>query len=1265
MMQKPISDADVRMAAASSAVIPVRVTIVTLDGHMASALERARRVLLQDMPGLELTLHAATEMGGDVEAMERCRKDIADADVVIAHMIFLEDQINMIKPWLDGRRDHCDAMVGCLAAAEIVKLTKLGDFEMSKPTGGALGFLKRLRGKSKSGGSGGQSQMKLLRQLPKLLKFIPGKAQDVRAYFLTMQYLLAGSEDNIVNLVRFLVGRYATGPRRALRNRVGSSEPIHYPDVGLYGKSLAHGVGEDLDAYRAAEGSTPQAGTVGVLVMRSYVLANNTAHYAAVIAALRAKGLNVITAFASGLDGRPAIERYFMKDGVTTVDAVLSLTGFSLVGGPAYNDASAAEDMLARLDVPYLSAFASEFQSLQKWGASNQGLTPVEATIMVSLPEIDGASGPILFGGRNDGSGVCRGCDRNCAFDNGIDARDMQPCLERADMLAARLSKMVRLRRKAVADRRVSVVIYNFPPNGGATGTAAYLGVFHSLFNTLSAMKAQGYDVDLPTDADALRHAILDGNAQQFGQAANIAARVDADTHVRRERWLADIEAAWGPAPGKTQTDGRDIFILGANFGKVFVGVQPPFGYEGDPMRLLFENGFAPTHAFSAFYTYLREDLDVDAVVHFGTHGALEFMPGKQTGLTADCWPDRLIGDLPNIYLYAANNPSEGALAKRRSAATLVSHLTPPVAKAGLYKGFADLKATIDRYRSVTPDKAEERIDIAQVIRSQAEVLDLVDADSSPWFGDAAAEILALTEAVREMEMSLIPHGLHVVGNVMDAAQRLDLLISCNVAAGDDALPESLVEAIAAGRQVLCNDHQRELVARLETLNTVLKVDHETPAILHALNGGYIRPVSGGDVVRAPEIAPTGRNIHGFDPFRLPSAYACADGAAQAELLIQRYRDDHDGAMPKRIAMVLWGTDNLKSEGAPIAQTLALVGAKPRFDSFGRLAGADLIALEELGRARIDVVVTLSGIFRDLLPLQTKLLAEAFLKAAKADDEPLAMNPIRAHALEYMAEHDCEIETAALRVFSNAAGAYGSNVNLLIDSGVWDHEDELADAYSARKGFAYGVDGKPVQRSDVLNSVLASVEMAYQNIESVELGITTVDHYFDTLGGISQAIRKNGGGRAAVYVGDQTAGKAKVRTLSEQVTLESRTRTLNPKFYEALLDHGYEGVRQIEAQVTNTMGWSATTGEVAPWIYQDITETFVLDAAMRDRLAKLNPKASAKLANRLIEASDRNFWQPDEATLAALLDASDELEDRLEGIVPTAADSPAALEAAE
>jgi magnesium chelatase subunit H len=1249
----------------------MRVVLVTMDSHLASAAERAGRTLARTLPGLSFTVHAAAEWSDDSAALERCRADIARGDLVIATMLFMEDHFLPVLPALQARRDHCDAMVCAMSASEVMKLTRMGKFSMDGSASGPMSFLKKLRGKPEAKTddpaartSAGAKQMAMLRRLPKILRFIPGTAQDVRAYFITLQYWLAGSEENVTSLVHYLVDRYAAGPRKVLRGLAKAQPPVEYPEVGIYHPRMPGRMSDDLAALpRVAV--TGKRGTVGLLLMRSYLLAGNAGHYDGVITALEARGLRVIPAFATGLDARPAIERFFFANGQPSVDAVVSLTGFSLVGGPAYNDARAAEDILARLDVPYLAVTPVEFQTLDQWEDSDRGLLPVEATMMVAIPELDGATGSMVFGGRSDRVAAQAGASAAPAG-SAAQAHDMVSHTERADALAARVGKLVDLRRVPRAERKVAAVIFNFPPNAGNTGTAAYLAVFESLYNTLAGMQRAGYTVEMPGSVDDLRERLINGNAARHGAPANVHARVSADDHVRRERHLKEIEAQWGPAPGRLQSDGSSIFVLGERFGNVFVGIQPGFGYEGDPMRLLFEKGFAPTHAFSAFYRWLREDFGAHAALHFGTHGALEFMPGKQAGMSQTCWPDRLIGDLPNLYLYASNNPSEGAIAKRRAAATLISYLTPPVTQAGLYRGLVELKAGIERWRTLEPEAAAERGEIARLVQAQAAMLELAEAE--PAWGEAAdTRIVRLAEELLELEYSLIPQGLHVVGTAPTAAERADMLLALAEATHGSRPERAAIEALVSGlspTDALAAGGMAEteasvaLLTELAAADALMAEDHELQGILHALDGGFIRPAPGGDLLRTPAILPTGRNLHGFDPFRLPSAFAVKDGAQQAERLLQRHQADGH-AFPESIALVLWGTDNLKSEGAPIAQALALIGARPRFDSYGRLAGAELIALEQLGRPRVDVVITLSGIFRDLLPLQIKLLAEAAFLAASAD-EPPEMNFVRKHALAFMAEQGGDIEAASLRVFGNAEGAYGANVNHLIDNSRWDDEDELAETYTRRKGFAYGRSGRPVQQAALLKSVLAGVELAYQNLDSVELGVTTVDTYFDTLGGISRAVQRAKSQvqgapaeAAPVYIGDQTrdaVGGGTVRTLSEQVALETRTRMLNPKWYEGMLKHGYEGVRQIEVHVTNTMGWSATTGQVQPWVYQQLSETFVLDPAMRERLAKLNPTASAKVASRLLEASDRQFWKPSPEVLEALRRAGEELEDRLEGV---------------
>jgi magnesium chelatase subunit H len=1229
MTPRPTSDAE---------ATPIRFVLVTMDRHIGSSVDAAQELLQEDLPGLTINLHSAAEWEEDPASLHRCVEDIGRGDIIFVNMLFLEPHIQAILPALEARRPQCDAMVCCISAGEVIRMTRMGSFDMSAPARGPLALLKKLRGSKSSRGapSAGAKQMAMLRRLPKILRFIPGTAQDVRAYFLTLQYWLAGSQTNIANMIRYLVGRYAGGGQ-GIKTSVPAEAPVEYPEVGLYHPDLPGKITEDRSELPKPEG--PVQGSVGLLVMRSYLLSGDTRHYDAVIRAFEARGLQVVTAFASGLDARPAVEAYFMEEGRSTVDALVSLTGFSLVGGPAFNDARAAEELLARLDVPYLSAQAIEFQTVEQWSASQRGLLPVESTIMLAIPELDGATGPVVFGGRQS---------------DGQSTRKMMPVPDRIEALTSRVERWVQLRNKPRSERNVAIVLFNFPPNGGAAGTAAFLSVFESLYATLRALDAAGYAVDVPESVDALRAAVVQGNAEQLGTDGNVAHHIAVDDHVRREPYLAEIEAQWGPAPGKHLTDGRSLFVQGAHFGRVFVGLQPTFGYEGDPMRLLFESGFAPTHAFSAFYRYLREDFAADAVLHFGTHGALEFMPGKQAGMSGRCWPDRLIGDLPHVYLYAANNPSEGTLSKRRAAATLISYATPPVAEAGLYRGLLELRESLDRWRQLTPDDVGERDRLAGLVQAEAAELDL--AEIEPAWSDPDTEIERLLDKLLEYETTLIPDGMHVLGQAPEPEQQVAQLAAMAECLSGAPVPESLVQHLVehpddapSAEDTLPEDVRAQILRAHRLMNE----DHELPGLLHALDGGFVRPAPGGDLLRTPDVLPTGRNIHGFDPFRIPSAFAVKEGTLQAQRLLDRHAAS-GAPMPESMAMVLWGTDNLKSGGAPIGQVLALMGARPRFDSYGRLAGAELIPLDELGRPRIDVVVTLSGIFRDLLPLQTRLLAEAAFLAATAD-EPEHLNYIRKNTLRYQAEHGCDVETAALRVYSNADGAYGSNVNLLVDSGAWNDEDELAEAFTRRKSYAYGRNGRPRRQQALLQSTLADVQLTYQNLESVELGVTTIDHYFDTLGGIGRAVRRVRGDDIPVYIGDQTRGEGAVRTLSEQVILESRTRTLNPKWYEGMLRHGSEGVRQIEAHITNTMGWSATTGQVAPWVYKQLSQTYVLDPEMRERLAQLNPKASAKLANRLLEAHERDYWSPDEATLDALRKAGEELEDRLEGVSDTVA----------
>ncbi len=1261
---------------------PVRFVIVTLDAHLADAFERARTALQRDMPGLHIAMHVAADWASEPGSAERARADIAQANFIACTQLFQEEYAKEVLAAVQARRAEADAVLCALCTPELVKCTRLGKFDMSGDKAPSkfspISLLKKLRGSRDDGKSSGERQMKALRTLPSILKFVPGTAQDVRAYLLLLQYWLAGSDSNIEQMVRYLIDRYAAGPRVALKGALAPREPEQYPEVGVWHPALK-GRGISEEARDLPTRGTQ--GTVGVLVGRSYLLADNTAHYAAVITALEARGLRVIPAYASALDARPAIDRYFKdRSGRPLIDAMINLTGFSLVGGPAYNDSAAAQVVLETLDVPYISLQTLEFQTIDEWRADARGLNPLQATLQVAIPELDGAIVPTVFGGKSRAQ-------------DGKAAAASEPIPERVERVAERVSRLVALRRTPRAERKLAIILFNFPPNAGNTGSAAYLAVFPSLQRTLAALKEQGYRVDLPSSADELRELITQGNREQYGAPANVHTRIPTDDHVRREKYLAEIERTWGPAPGKQLTDGQSLFVMGIQLGNVFIGVQPSFGWEGDPMRLLFEGNFSPTHAFSAFYRWLAEDYQADAVLHFGTHGALEFMPGKQAGLDDRCWPDRLIGDLPNVYLYASNNSSEGTLAKRRGNATLVSYLTPPITNAGLYKGLLELKATLDRWRQLDKSQADEAATLRALVQQQAAAVELAQAEPAWTADETDARVASLRERLLELEYALIPLGLHVVGEGMSAEARADVQLEIarggrpelelmpldEAIAGPDATPdarrtamqvarvgvERLVEGQGSGeamralrsaaREAGVRLHDERAVERhvefMQTLEPLLKEDNEIPGVLRALDARYLPPAPGGDLLRMPAVLPTGRNVYGFDPYRVPSAMAMLEGRARAEGLLQRHVADH-GALPETVAVVLWGTDNMKSEGAPLAQVMALMGVAPRFDSVGRLAGARLVPLAQLGRPRVDVVITLSGIFRDLLPLQVKLLAEAAQLCAEADEDP-SQNFIRKHALATMQETGCDLATAALRVFSNADGAYGSNVNLLVETGQWENEDQLADQFVQRKSFAYGVNGRPTAQPALMKRVLATAEVSFQGLDSVDLGATDIDQYVESLGGVTRVIAQQRGGETpSVYLGDYSGATGKVRTLEEQVELESRTKLLNPKWYEGQLAYGYEGARNLTGHLVTTLGWSATGGAkaVPQWVYGEVSKTFMEDKSMRDRLAELNPNAALGMAQRLLEATDRGYWSPDESTLDALRDAAAELEDRLEGV---------------
>ncbi|MDT4967200.1 MAG: magnesium chelatase subunit [Acidobacteriota bacterium] len=565
--------------------------------------------------------------------------------------------------------------------------------------------------------------LKVVDRLPGLLRFVPGagRLRDIKNYLYLFCYFLQPTPANIRSMLLYALKNYVPDARLS-KLAIKIPPPESMPSVAIYHPD-SPALFESFKSYNDWYQRRPQsngartldpAKTIGLLLMRPQIISKTRKHYDGLIRAIEAQGLAVLPAISTLMDNREACNKFFVEEvqspkskvqsrrqrahpierdkPTSRVSQIISLTGFSFVGGPAMNDSEAATKFLRELNVPFHSAVSLDMQTVESWQDSGIGLNPVQAGMQIAIPELDGATEPFVYGGLHAGDA------------------EPEPLQDRCDRLARRLARWNRLQTSARADLRLALMVFCFPPNKGNIGTAADLDVFPSVWEMLRTLKHDGYETDVPASADELREMLLGGNSEGFGATANVAYRMTVDEYLRLCPYAEEIEEEWGRAPGQINSFGGDLLIQGIQLGNIFIAVQPTFGYEGDPMRLLMARSGGPHHGFMALYTYLEKIFKAHAVVHVGTHGATEFMPGKQVGLSGKCWPDRLIGELPNVYIYSVNNPSEGTIAKRRTYAALISYLTPPIESAGLYKDFSSLKELLSAYRQSTSEPERKRL---------------------------------------------------------------------------------------------------------------------------------------------------------------------------------------------------------------------------------------------------------------------------------------------------------------------------------------------------------------------------------------------------------------------------------------------------------------------------------------------------------------------------------------------------------------------------
>ncbi|NNN34808.1 cobaltochelatase subunit CobN [Streptomyces sp. S3(2020)] len=1090
-------------------------------------------------------------------------------------------------------------------------------------------------------------------------------------------YLAHGGPANLEQLARFLSDT-------VLLTGHGFDAPAPAPSWGPLEREL-----------RASAGPT-----VAVLYYRAHHMSGNTAFVGALCDAIEEAGGRALPLYVASLR-TPEPE---LISALGVADAIV--TTVLAAGGTKPAEASAGGDdeswdagALTGLDVPILQALCLT-GSRSAWEESDEGVSPLDAASQIAVPEFDGRLITVPFSFKE-------------IDEDGLPAYVADP--ERAARVAGIAVRHARLRHIPAADKRVALVLSAYPTKHSRIGNAVGLDTPASAVALLRRLRAEGYVFgDVPGmesgDGDELIRALIEagGHDQDWlteEQLSRNPVRIPAADY---RRWFATlpeelrtaVEEHWGPAPGEMFVDRSrnkegDIVLAALRFGNLLILIQPPRGFGENPIAIYHDPDLPPSHHYLAAYRWIQADpadggFGADAMIHLGKHGNLEWLPGKNAGLSAACGPDAALGDLPLIYPFLVNDPGEGTQAKRRVHATLVDHLVPPMARADSYGDIARLEQLLDEYAQIAS------MDPAKLPAIRAQIWTLIQAakldhdlglDDRPEDDGFDDFLLHVDGWLCEVKDAQIRDGLHVLGNPPAGADRVNLVLAIlrarQIWGGTAALPglrealgldesaatrttadaaeeqaRALVQSMedadwdpAAvptehGEQVaaVLEFAAREVVPRLAA--TTAELDHT----VHALAGGFVPAGPSGSPLRGlVNVLPTGRNFYSVDPKAVPSRLAWETGQALADSLLERYRTDN-GEWPTSVGLSLWGTSAMRTAGDDVAEALALLGVRPVWDDASRrVTGLEPIPYEELGRPRIDVTLRISGFFRDAFPHTIGLLDDAVRLAASLD-EPASVNHVRAHVQSELADHGDE-RRATTRIFGSRPGTYGAGLLQLIDSRDWRTDADLAEVYTVWGGYAYGreLDGRPAREE--METSYKRIAVAAKNTDTREHDIADSDDYFQYHGGMVATVRALRGTAPEAYIGDSTRPETvRTRTLVEETSRVFRARVVNPKWIEAMRRHGYKGAFELAATVDYLFGYDATTGVIADWMYDKLTETYVLDPVNREFLQQANPWALHGIAERLLEAESRGMWEkPDAAVLEELRRIYLETEGNLEG----------------
>jgi cobaltochelatase CobN len=1088
------------------------------------------------------------------------------------------------------------------------------------------------------------------------------------------QYGVHGGLDNARQLLAYaanLLGRDETWREPAPLLRAG----LYWP--GLVRPGLATIRARwDLDRPVAA-----------VVFYRALVQAGDLAAIDGLIDALRANGLNPLPIFAASLRDAQAgpLVRQLLEE--TAPDVVLNATGFAV--------SSLAERRGSPLDGADRAVLQLVLTggSVSVWQAGTRGLSPRDLAMNVALPEVDGR---ILS--RAIGFKTAKKFDERTE----TNLVGFETVADRIGFVAELAAAWARLARTPASSRRVAIVLANYPNRDGRIANGVGLDTPASTVHLLQALQSAGYRIEgLPADGAALIEGLLAGVTNDLAARAGREVRVRlpvADYRRFFERLPAavrnTIEQRWGaPEDDPHVADGAFGLAL-LPLGNIVVGIQPARGYNVDPSASYHDPDLPPPHAYMAFYAWLREEFGAHAVVHMGKHGNLEWLPGKALALSQTCFPEAALGPLPHVYPFIVNDPGEGSQAKRRAAAVIVDHLTPPLTRAETYGPLAELEGLVDEYyeaAGVDPRRvAYLRDQILALSRSLG-----LDRDIGIRADDGADDALAkLDNHLCELKELQIRDGLHVFGEAPAGEQLTGLLaalvraprktgeggnasllraLARDLALGFDPLdcvmaepwsgprPAALLEVGAQPWRSHGDTVERlELLVRaliqgrrpdpgwtatravLDEIETTVRPalascgDAEIRGVLTALDGRFVEPGPSGAPTRGRlDVLPTGRNFFSVDSRAVPTAAAWHLGWKSAALLVERFLQEH-GDWPRTVALSAWGTANMRTGGDDIAQALALIGARPVWDAAShRVVGIEVLPVDLLERPRVDVTLRVSGFFRDAFPAQIELFDHAVREVA-AQDEPEETNPIAARVRKDAAmlrkggvDEESARRRAAYRVFGSKPGAYGAGLQALIDERGWQSDADLARAYLAWGGYAYGAKAEGVAEHGLFERRLGAVELVLHNQDNREHDILDSDDYYQFEGGLAAAVRTLSGEQPAIYHNDHSRPETpRIGTLKEEIGRIVRARAVNPKWLAGVMRHGYKGAFEIAATVDYLFAFAATAQVVEHHHFDALYDAYLADERVRGFIAEANPAALREIAERFQEAIDRDLWRP-------------------------------------